>query len=146
MQFRLRTLMIVLAIGPPLLAIAWTNREYLQSSRYDPAIYIPRDLTPGADATARKQLASVRTLHFVAGAGAVVLFPVAIMLQWAVLSRWRNWRQPPKQTPLAWAAFAAALLAGTFVLVFFLTIVGPLWFSVEDFTSPDQYHSWKNDL
>jgi amino acid transporter len=125
MHYSLRTLLILLALGPPLLATAWTNREYLAENRPDMGFYVPAE-NATVEGFWRKRLAPVQALHSLSGAGMVVLYPVAVMLQWAVFRRWRDWRQPPKQSPLFWAAFAAALLVGIFFLVFFLTLPS-LW-------------------
>jgi|SRR5262245_37227068 len=135
MQYRLRTLMIVLALGPPILATAWTNREYLVDREYlveylvenrpDTGFYVPAG-SAAVEGYWRDRLAPIQALHSISGVGAVLLYPVAVMLQWAVFRRWRDWRQPPKQSALFWVAFGAALLVGTFFLVFFLTLPS-LW-------------------
>src|SRR5687768_1304542 len=125
MRYRLRTLLIVMAFGPPLLATAWTNREYLLENRPDTGFYVPADRAK-VEVYWRKRLAPVQALHSISGVGAAVIYPVTVLLQWAVFRRWRDWRQPPKQSPLFWVAFAAALLMGIFFFVFFLTLPG-LW-------------------
>src|SRR4029079_17260501 len=103
MQFRLRTLMIALTIGPPVLATAWMNREYFLENRPGATtFYIPAGLNPTAEAKLRQQLKLVKSLHSFSGAGAIVLYPVAVILQWAALSKWRNWKRPPKESRWTW--------------------------------------------
>jgi hypothetical protein len=122
MQFRLRTLMIALTVGPPVLATAWTNREYFLGIQPETSkFYIPAGLNPTAEARLRQKLKLVKTLHSISGAGAVVFYPLAVILQWAALSKWRNWTRPPKESRWTWVAFAAAMLLGTFCLTFVLT-------------------------
>jgi hypothetical protein len=122
MQFHLRTLMIFLTFGPPVLATAWVNREYLlENQPGTTTFYIPAGLNPTAEAKLRQRLKLVKTLHSISGAGAVVFYPAAVLLQWAALSKWRNWTRPPKESRWTWIAFAAAMLLGTCCLMFVLT-------------------------
>jgi hypothetical protein len=69
----------------------------------------------------QERLAALRPLHFASGVGAVLLYPVAVILQWGALSKWRDWTRAPKETRLTWVAFAAAMLVGIFCLLFVLT-------------------------
>ena len=97
MQFRLRTLLLVVAIAPPLLATAWEYRHHrLPWNPFYP-------------------------VHSSIGIGCLVLYPVAVILQGTVLSRWRSWRHPPKETALTWVAFAAAMLLGLFCILYLVT-------------------------
>ena len=122
MQFRLRTLMIALTIGPPILAILWANWEYLAKNRPGTSgFYIPANLNPLAEANLRRRLKLVRTLHSASGAATIVFYPAAVILQWIALRNWRNWRNPPKETKLTWIAFAAAMLLGASCLLFIYT-------------------------
>lgn len=146
MRYRLLTLLILMAVMPPVLATAWINRDYLLGRRSDLVNYIPAGLTRGSEAKARRQLASVRTLNYISGIAAMVLYPVVVLLQWKVLSKWRDWTRPPKQTPLAWVGLGVALLLAIFALTFFLTLAVPLRFDALDFTSPHEYERWKSGL
>jgi hypothetical protein len=110
LRYQLRTLMILLAVGPPLLAVIW-NRELLLAPK-----------PPGTE---------LEALHNLAGRIACVSYPVAVILLGTMLRTMRHWWQPPKKTPLTWAALAAAGLAASFVLVYFLT-----------FPPPWSYTSW----
>lgn len=122
MQFRLRTLMIALTIGPPVLATAWTNREFLLGVQTETSkFYIPAGLNPTAEAKLRQKLKLVKTLHSISGAAAVVFYPAAFLLQWAALRNWRDWKRPPKETRWTWIAFAAAMLLGVCCLMFVMT-------------------------
>ena len=53
MRYSLRTLLILLAVLPPLLATVWTNGESLQK---DIEKDIPKGLTPEAEGRIRSQL------------------------------------------------------------------------------------------
>ena len=103
-RYKLRTLLIRLAVGPPLLAIIW-NRELLLASQ-------PPE-------TQRE------VLHNLAGRIAIVSYPVAVLLLASVFRTMRHWWQPPKKTPLTWAAIAVSALAASCVLMYFLTFPPP---------------------
>lgn len=93
MRFRLSTLMIVLALGPPLATCPW----WFEKSGW--------------------------TVHSAAGAVAVATYPIAVLLLAAQFRRLpRHWLQePPKYTSLALATIIFAALAAAACLVFFLT-------------------------
>src|SRR6187399_855383 len=100
MQFRLRTLLLIMAFAPPLLAVAWEYRDL----RLHPAIW-NRHLP----------------VHSCFGIGCLLLYPAAVILQGTVLSQWRDWRRPPRDTRLSRVAFAAAILVGLFCILYLLT-------------------------
>jgi hypothetical protein len=125
MRFRLLTLVIATAIGPPLLATAWATRESLLSAHSRAEVYIPASASPRMEAKLRAQAARRQEWHSLAGAGAVVSYPVAVILLASVLRTMRHWWEPPTKTPRAWAAVAVSALAATFVLVYFMTFPPP---------------------
>jgi hypothetical protein len=124
-QFSLRTLLILLAVGPPLLATAWTHREALLAIQRPAEVYIPRHASATTAANLRIRAAQRQLLHYYAGACAVVFYPVAVILLASVLRTMRHWRRPPKKTPITWAALGASTLAACFVLLFYLTFPPP---------------------
>jgi hypothetical protein len=150
-RYSLRTLVIATAIGPPLLATVWTNRESLLALRAPVKVHIPARTSRREEAkllparTSRREEAKLlpaRTgwreeaklraqasrregWHWLAGAGAIVSYPVAVILLASVFGTMRHWRQPPKKTPLTWAALGASALSASFVLAYFLTFPPP---------------------
>jgi len=142
MRYRLRTLLIILAIGPPILAIAWERRTQIISNPFDVSFYIPDGLTPAAKARIRNRFAMTNILHSLAGYCALILYPTAVLFQAKVLTKWRNWRHPPEQTPLAWVSLIAAILLGTCVVTFVLTLPMRPQLHSADFKSPQQFQEW----
>jgi hypothetical protein len=112
MRFHLRTLMILLAFGPPILAYAWTNQESMGSGFHAPSYRNPK---------AVERLERVRTVHVISGVCAILLYPLAVLMQFEVFMRWRDWRELPERTPMSWAAMLVALLAFMSCAVFFFT-------------------------
>jgi len=95
MQYRLRTLTIVLALGPPLATCPW----WIAKSGW--------------------------TVHSAAGAVVVLSYPVAVLLvaaQFRRISR-DGLRERPKYSPLSLAAIVTAGTAAAACLVFFCTLL-----------------------
>ena len=142
-QFSLRSLLILLAVGPPVLATAWTHRDSLlqtldralapvpplaaNPSRRQP---LPRQqYRQATQRPVRNPLGSPdqqtseqkEVLHFLSGVSAAVLYPLAVVLTAGVFWTASSWRRPPKKTPLLWAAMLASLSATAAFLMFVLT-------------------------
>jgi hypothetical protein len=145
MQYRLRTLLVILAIGPPILAVAWERRIQVLTNPFDVSFYIPDGLTPAAKARIRNRFAATNIMHSIAGYGALILYPTAVLLQGKVFSEWRNWRYPPEQTRLARASLIAALLLGTCVVTFFLTLPMRPQLHWTDFKSLQHFQEWSQN-
>jgi hypothetical protein len=145
MHYRLRTLMIVLALGPPLLAVAWTNGDALQG---DIEKVIPAGLRPESEARIRNQLKSNQTAHAFARAGAFIFYILTVYLLGSDLNNWRkgfsdyrNWTPPEGQ----WATVIASVLATISILIFFLTIPARPIIQRTDFASQRAYDNWLGD-
>ena len=142
LRYKLRTLLIVLALGPPVLAVAWERRIQILNNPFDISFYIPETLTTVAKTRIRQQFAITNAIHSIAGFSTLLLYPTAVFLQAKVFSEWRDWRSPPRQTPFVWASVVAALLVGTCVVVFFLTLPMRPRLYATDFISPQLYLDW----
>ena len=137
-QFSLRALLLLLAIGPPLLATVWTNRDYLFQLWDAPPL--PRPSAPPRQPvfrppprpsrgpsvwtqplTAQQRTPEAEALHFLAGVAAAVLYPLAVVLMAGVFWTASSWRRPPRKFPLLFAAMLASLLATATFLTFVIT-------------------------
>ena len=132
-QYSLRSLMILLAVGPPLLGVGWSHRDvWMQSwDKFAAPATPPRASSaqrrPKFTNTAKLGRSSVEAnreqaeiaageLHSLAFAGMVVFYPLTVLLLGSAFCSPRSWRRSSKATPLIWSAImTSAALAAAFV-------------------------------
>jgi hypothetical protein len=139
MRYSLRTLVILMAIGPPILATVWTNRALFQQVFDEPAASPPKRVSSPQSFRRPPRQAAARTtrrtpqrtaetdalaydeLHFLSGACALVLYPLAVLLIGHTFLKSKDWSRPPRWTDSLRAAIVISILAALACLTYFLS-------------------------
>jgi hypothetical protein len=95
MRFDLRSLMILMAVGPPLATVPW----WISDPKWN--------------------------LHEASGALSILTYSLAVLGLAGVYWHTRDWRRPPRKTPLLWAAMGASIVSAGAGLAFFTTLPPP---------------------
>jgi hypothetical protein len=133
-QYSLRWLFVPMAIGPPVLAMLWTNGDYIVKSVNSVATArpMPRPSPPPpplrrmsgkpADAWQEQYSQDMEAINRVAIFAAGIFFSMSVAMTAGAFYKSRSWKRPPRPSPLTWVALFMSLLAVAAFAVFVFTL------------------------
>lgn len=132
-QYSLRWLFVLLAVGPPVLALLWRNGDYVLKAvdrlavapQQQPAQRLPPNRRPNREFSAAWQEQYARdmeAINQVAICVAGAFLAASLILTVGAFWKSHGWTRPPKRSPLTWLALCLSLLAVAAFAVFVFTL------------------------